>query len=405
MSPFDEKLAKLAKLGVQTGVNLQIGQELIVTAPLEAAALVHDVTRAAYQQGARLVTCLYEDPVMIRTRFDLAGDSSLDYAPGWMSQGVSQALEGGAARLFIAGPYPDLLNGIPPQKVLRAHTSAALAGSQEMRFTSDSLVNWSVVPFVTESWARMVFPDLVPAEAVLRLWEAVFEVTRADCPDPVGAWSRHTSSLNSRREILQARRFDTLHFHDGRTDLRIGLVEGHRWVGGSTRGANGVDCVCNIPSEELFTCPHKDRADGRVFLSKPLAIAGDLVDDVCIEFRDGLAVSIRARKGQGVLENLLSGNEASRRLGEIALVPNSSPVSARGFLFYSALLDENAASHFAFGQSYGACLISARSTEKSGVNEAPIHIDCMFGTAEMDVDGISAEGRGEAILRAGEFVL
>jgi aminopeptidase len=404
VSQFDEKLAKLAKLGVQTGVNLQIGQELIVSAPLEATALVHEVTRAAYQEGAKLVTCLYEDPAMIRTRFDLAGDASLDYAPGWMSQGVSQALDGGAARLFIAGPYPDLLNGIPPQKVLRAHTSAALASSQEMRYTSDSRINWSVMPFVTGSWANMVFPDLPLAKASLRLWQAVFEVTRVDCPDPVETWCRHTSSLNSRREILQARRFDTLHFHDGRTDLRIGLVEGHRWVGGSTRGANGVDCVCNIPSEELFTCPHKDCADGRVFLSKPLAIAGDLVDDVCIEFRDGLAVSIRAGKGQGVLENLLSTNEASRRLGEIALVPNSSPVSACGLLFYSALLDENAASHFAFGQSYGACLTSTRSPAESGANEASIHIACMFGTAGMDVDGISADGRVEAIIRAGEFV-
>jgi aminopeptidase len=404
VSQFDQKLAKLANLGVQTGVNLQIGQELIVNAPLEAAALVHEVTRAAYRQGAKLVTCLYEDPAMMRARFDFAGDASLDYAAGWISDGVSQALEGGAARLFIAGPYPDLLNGIPPPKVLRAHTSAALASGQEMRYTSDSRINWSVLPFVTESWAKMVFPDLPPAEASLRLWEAVFEVTRVDCPDPAEAWSRHTSALNSRREILQASRFDTLHFHDGRTDLRIGLVEGHRWVGGATRGANGVDCVCNIPSEELFTCPHKHRADGRVFLSKPLAIAGDLVDDVSIEFRGGLAVSIRAGKGQGVLESLLSIDEASRRLGEIALVPNSSPVSARGFLFYSALFDENAASHFAFGQSYGACLTSARSPEESGANAAPIHIDCMFGTAEMDVDGISTDGRVEAIVRAGEFV-
>jgi aminopeptidase len=403
-SEFDDKLAKLAALGVKTGVNLQKGQELLVTAPLEANALVHHLTRTAYQLGAKLVTCLYEDPGMIRDRFDYVEDAALDYAPAWMSRGISEALVDGGARLFVVGPYPDLLTGIPADKILRAHTAAAAASNDESRFTSDSRINWSVLPFVTTSWARMVFPELPAAEALEKLWGAVFDATRISCLDPFGAWQQHTQSLNSRREILQSKRFDALHFHDGRTDLKVGLVDGHRWVGGSTRAANGIEGVCNIPNEEIFTCPHRNRADGRVFFSKPLAVAGTLVDDVCIDFREGLAVSIRAGKGQDVIEKLISSDQASRHLGEIALVPNSSPISASNILFYNALFDENAASHFAFGQSYGACLPpSPRSPEELGANESSIHIDCMFGNSSMNVDGIAANGFVEPIMRDGEF--
>jgi aminopeptidase len=404
-SEFDDKLAKLAALGVRTGVNLQKGQELIVTAPLEASALVHHLARTAYQEGAKLVTCLYEDPAMIRDRLDYIEDAALDYAPAWMSRGISEALAEGAARLFVAGPYPDLLAGIPADRILRAHTAAALASSEESRFTSDSRINWSVLPFVTESWAKMVFPELPASEASEKLWNAVFDVTRINCSDPFGAWRQHTQSLNLRRDVLQSKRFDALHFHDGRTDLRVGLVDGHRWVGGTTRAANGIEGVCNIPNEELFTCPHRNRADGRVFFSKPLAVAGTLVDDVCVDFRDGLAVSIRAGKGQDVMERLISGDGAARRLGEIALAPNSSPISASNILFYSALFDENAASHFAFGQSYGACLSpSSRSPEETGANASSIHIDCMFGNSSMRVDGIFESGLVEPVMRDGEFV-
>jgi aminopeptidase len=404
---FDDKLAKLAALGLKVGVNLRKGQELIITAPLEASALVRYLTRSAYQEGAKLVTCLYEDPGMIRDRFDCADDETLDCAPTWVSRGISEALGNGAARLFVVGPYPDLLAGIPADKILRAHTAAALGSGEESRFTSDSRINWSVLPFVTESWAKMVFPELPTAEASDKLWDAVFDATRIICPDPFGAWKQHTRSLNARRDILQSKKFGALRFHDGRTDLTVGLVDRHRWVGGTTTAANGIEGVCNIPSEELFTCPHRDRATGRVFLSKPLAIAGTLVDDVCVDFRDGFVVSIKAGTGQDVIEKLISGDD-TRRLGEIALVPNSSPISARDILFYNALFDENAASHFAFGQSYGACLISdspsARSAEETGANESSIHIDCMFGNSSMSVDGLSESGRIEPIMRRGEFL-
>ena len=184
---FHSKLEKMARVGLRTGVNLQPGQEIIITAPLEASAFVHHLTKAAYQQGAKLVTCLYEDPEIIRDRFDFANDEALEYAPAWLSRGISEALGNGAARLFVAGPYPDLLTGVPVDKILKSHTAAALASSEESRFASDSRINWTVLPFVTASWAKMVFPELPAHEALNQLWCAVFEVARLNSDAPVEA--------------------------------------------------------------------------------------------------------------------------------------------------------------------------------------------------------------------------
>jgi aminopeptidase len=406
---FENRLAKLAGLCLKVGVNLQHGQELIVTAPIEASAFVHHIAKIAYQQGAKLVTCLYEDPAMIHDRFAYADDDTLDYAPEWVYRGMSGAFENGAARLYVVGPYPDLLSGISAEKIVRTHTSMATASEVETRFTSESRINWSTVPFVTNSWAKTVFPDLPADKASLQLWRHVFDATRINCPDPVHAWAEHNRLLDTRRNFLQSRKFVALHFYDGRTDLRIGLVDGHRWVGGTVVAANGVEGICNIPTEEIFTCPHKDRTNGRVFFSKPLALAGTIVDNLCVEFRDGMVVSVKAGKGQEMFEKLIACDAGARRLGEVGLVPNSSPISRSGILFYNALFDENAASHLAFGQSYAACLAadsrSANTPEEAGANQSSIHIDCMLGNASMNVDGISGTGRAEPVMRGGEFVI
>jgi aminopeptidase len=390
-------------------VNLQHGQELIVTAPIEASAFVHHITKIAYQQGAKLVTCLYEDPAMIFDRFACADDDTLDYAPEWIYRGMAGAFANGAARLYVVGPYPDLLSGVSADKIVRVHTSMAAASDAETRFTTGSRINWCTVPFATESWATYVFPDLPADEASQQLWNNIFEATRVNCPDPVSAWAEHGQLLDSRRDILQSKNFSALHFYDGRTDLRVGLADGHRWAGGTVVAANGVKGICNIPTEEIFTCPHKERTNGRVFFSKPLALAGTLVDKLCVEFRDGTVASVKAGKGQEVFEKLISCDAGARRLGEVGLVANSSPISSSGILFYNALFDENAASHLAFGQSYAVCLAadsrSMNSPEEAGANQSSIHIDCMLGNASMSVDGISAAGSAEPVMRGGEFVI
>ncbi len=406
---FCSKLSLLATLGVTVGVNLQRGQELIITAPLEASTLVRHVTKVAYQRGARLVTCLYDDPGMIHDRFAHADDNTLDCAPEWIYRGMAEALENGAARLNIVGPYPDLLSGVPADKIIRVHRALARASRAEARFTSSSQVNWSTLPFATGGWAAQVFPDLPSAEAAQALWKVIFDVTRVSSPDPYQAWQEHNRTLNTRRDYLQTRRLASLHFYDGRTDLTVGLVDGHTWVGGTARAGNGIEGNCNIPTEELFTCPHRERVHGRVHFSKPLALAGTLVENLYVEFRDGLASTIKADRGLETIQALLASDDGARRLGEIGLVPHASVVSRAGILFYNALFDENAASHVAFGQSYAACLGIAREPsqqpEATGANHSAIHIDCMFGTSAMNVDGISETGRVEPLMREGEFLI
>jgi aminopeptidase len=406
---FAEKLLRLAEVCLAVGVNLQRGQELIITAPVEASALVRILTRVAYQRGAKLVTCLYDDALTLWDRVSHADDETLDYAAAWMSRGLSDAFENGAARLFVVAPYPDLFDDADPAKIVRVHAAMGKASADEAKFTTESRINWSTIPFVTASWARTVYPGMPPGEASRRLWEAVFDATRVNCSNPLDAWKTHNRSLSARRDFLQGKAFTALHFYDGHTDLTVGLADGHRWVGGSVVGANGVECICNIPTEEIFTCPHKDRTNGVAFFSKPFVLAGSLIDEVRVEFRDGRLQSVQAARGQSTFEKLIGSDEGAGRLGEIGLVPDSSPIAGSKTLFYNTLFDENAASHIAFGQSYAACLPDnqavPRTPEEAGANQSSIHIDCMLGNSSMSVDGVHRSGHVEPVMRAGEFLV
>jgi aminopeptidase len=401
----DARLDALAALCVQVGVNLQPNQELIVSAPIEAQPLVHRVTTAAYQSGARLVTCLYDDPPTIRARFDHAAEETLDHAAGWMSAGVARALDAGAARLFIHGPYPDLLAGIAPERVARMHAALAAATKAEATYTADLRVNWCAIPYVTASWACMVYPEAGPETAMRRLWDDVFNVLRIGSADPVAQWRSHIAALDARRAALQSRQFTALRFFGGETDVVVGLVRGHRWIGGSALAANGVSAVCNMPTEEIFTCPHRDRVDGHIAVSRPLALGGAIVEDLHLTFRNGQVVETRATRGKEMVDVLLASDAGASRLGEVGLVPNSSRIASKNVLFYNTLLDENAASHVAFGQSYAACVGEDASSESTGANTSSLHIDCMLGHAQMNVDGILPGGETLPVMRAGEFTL
>jgi aminopeptidase len=251
----------------------------------------------------------------------------------------------------------------------------------------------------------MVYPALPIAEATSKLWNDVFDVVRVKSPDPMAAWRGHLEVLETRRQRLQALDLSALHFVGGGTDLMVGLAEGHQWVGGRSRAANGALPVCNFPTEEVFTCPHRDRIEGRLVASRPLALGGVVVDGLVATFRGGTAERIEARAGREMLEGLLSGDAGARRLGEVGLVPRSSPVARKGVLFYNTLLDENAASHIAFGQSYPACVEAGQDREAAGANTSALHIDCMIGHDTMDVDGVLKDGERRAIMRAGDFVL
>lgn len=397
---FTRQLATFAELCVARGINLQHDQELIVTAPLEAAPLVHAITRSAYARGGKSVTCLYEDPQLIRDQLTEAGMQSLDYAPEGIHRGVLEGMRSGAARLQIVGPYPDLLSGISVDRIARAHRARTLALRAEEKMFARSEINWCMVPFVTTAWAQRVFPEHPEDLARERLWDALFDSARISDLNPFEMWDAHLQQLNARRAALQSRSFRSLRFFDGETDLIVKLAEGHQWIGGSTIAANGVDGVQKIPAEEIFTTLDWDGAQGKVLLSRPIALAGTVVENLHAEFDRGVLTKLSADRGLETFERLVADDERARRLGEVGLVPASSRLARAGIRFWNPLLDRNSASHLAFGTSRNR----PNQPENESADERTVHIDCMFGSDSMDVDGITQAGEVLPLMRAGEFV-
>jgi len=406
---FDQKLDRLAEVAVKVGLGLRAGQELIMSAPMEALPLVRRITEHAYKAGALLVTTFYGDDPSVLARFAYAPDASFDYAPKWLQDGIAEGFRNGAARLAIAGANPALLAKQDPAKVARANVAASKAGKPAMELITRHEINWTIVACATPEWAKLVFPDEPEEKAVARLWEAIFAASRINADDPVAEWQQHGDRLKKRVDLLNAKRFSALHFKGPGTDLTVGLADDHLWAGGGTTAGNGVYCQPNIPTEECFTTPHKDRVNGTVKASKPLSHQGTLIENIAVRFEGGKIVEATATAGEDVLNRLISTDDGARRLGEVALVPHSSPIAQSGVLFWNTLFDENAASHIALGQAYSTCLIGgekmgAEELAKRGANASLIHVDWMIGSGAMDVDGIAADGTAEPLMRKGEWV-
>jgi aminopeptidase len=408
---FDEKLDRLAEVAVRVGLGLREGQELVLTAPTDALPLVRRITDHAYRAGALLVTTFFSDDACVLSRFAHAPDASFDYAPVWLQDAIATAFRNGAARMAIAGTNPSLLAGQDPTKVARANVAASKASKPAMELITRHAINWTIVAAATPDWAKQVFPNDSSDHAVAKLWEAIFQASRITGADPVADWQRHGARLKERVDLLNAKRYHSLHFKskDGSTDLKVGLADQHLWAGGGTTAGNGVYCQPNIPTEECFTTPHKDRVDGLVRASKPLSHQGTLIENIRCRFEGGRIVEATATAGEDVLNKLISTDDGARRLGEVALVPATSPIAASGILYWSTLFDENAASHIALGQAYSTCLIGGEKMNDEelaalGANESLIHVDWMIGTAEIDVDGVAADGTSEPLMRGGEWV-
>jgi aminopeptidase len=406
---FDQKLDRLAEVAVQVGLGLRAGQELIMSAPLEAVPLVRRITEHAYRVGALLVTTFYSDDPSVLARYEYAADASFDFAPTWLHDAIAAGFRSGAARLAIAGANPALLARQDPAKVARANVAASKAGKPAMELITRHEINWTIVACATPEWAKLVFPGEPENVAVAKLWEAIFIASRVAVDDPVEEWREHGARLKKRMETLNAKRFYALHFRGPGTDLTVGLADEHLWAGGGTTAGNGVYCQPNIPTEECFTTPHKDRVNGTVRASKPLSHQGTLIENIAVRFENGRIVEATATAGEDVLNRLISTDDGARRLGEVALVPHSSPIAQSGVLFWNTLFDENAASHIALGQAYSTCLIGGEKMDAEqlaalGANASLIHVDWMIGSGEMDVDGVTADSTAEPLMRKGEWV-
>ncbi|PWG17725.1 aminopeptidase [Salibaculum griseiflavum] len=407
--PFDTKmLDKLAEVAVQVGLGLEPGQNLVLTAPVEALPLVRRIAAAAYRAGAANVTPILSDEAVTLARFEHGTDVAFDSAPDWLYKGMGEAFANNAARLAISADNPLLLKGQDPDKTSRASKANSTAYKPALEKIANFDINWNIVSYPGRAWAKQVFPDLPEDEAVAKLAEAIFAASRVDRADPVAEWQAHNARLRARTEWLNAEGFSALHFTGGGTDLTVGLAEGHEWKGGASEAKNGITCNPNIPTEEVFTTPHKDRVDGVARASKPLVYQGTPIENIEVRFENGRIVEASASEGEATWKKLIDTDEGAARLGEVALVPHSSPISQSGLLFFNTLYDENAACHIAQGQCYSDCFVDEIASDPDkvkagGGNASLIHVDWMIGGPETDIDGIKPDGTRVPVFRKGEW--
>jgi aminopeptidase len=407
---FEQKLDRLAEVAVRIGLNLREGQGLVITAPTETLPLVRLIAAQAYKAGATFVTPLLTDDDIVLSRYRYAPDSSFDCAPAWYYDALAAAYRSGSARLAITGANPALLSGQDTAKVARANVATSRAYKPALELITRHEINWTIVSAATPTWAALVFPNDPEELAMGKLWDAIFTASRITSKNPVQAWCEHGANLKQRVDFLNRKRYHALRFHtpDGRTDLTVGLADQHLWAGGGTTAGNGIYCQPNIPTEECFTTPHKDRVDGHVTASKPLSHQGTLMENIRCEFKNGKIIKATASAGEASLQKLIATDEGAARLGEVALVPHNSPIAQSGILFWNTLFDENAASHIALGQAYSTCLIdgekmSAAELAAIGANDSLIHVDWMIGGPTMCIDGISTDGSAEPLMRNGDW--
>ncbi len=404
-----ERLGRLAEIAVKVGLRLQPGQDLFLTAPTAALPLARKIAEEAYKAGAGLVTPIFSDEEMTLARYRFGADPGFDRAPGWLYEGVGKAFAANTARLAVVGEDPMLLSDADPAKVARANKAHSIAYKPALEKIAGFDINWNIVAYPSLSWARRVFPGDADEVAVAKLADAIFSASRIGGDDPVAAWDAHNSALAVKTRWLNARRFHALQYSGPDTDLTIGLADGHEWHGGAATAKNGVTCNPNIPTEEVFTTPHARRVEGHVVSTKPLSYQGTLIEGIAVKFEAGRIVEARASRGEDVLKKVLDTDEGARRLGEVALVPHSSPISKSGLMFFNTLFDENAACHVAIGQCYSKCFVDGETLTPEeiaarGGNASLIHIDWMIGSDKIDIDGLDAGGARTPVFRKGEWV-
>jgi aminopeptidase len=414
VSEFEAQLQRYADAAIQAGLNLQPGQRLIMIGPRftggvapEATPLVRALANSAYRAGSPLVEVLWGDEALQLLRFREAPPESFGQYSTWLPKALVDHIEAGHAVLSIYANDPDLLAGLPEERVNALQHAASRGLRPFSELIGKNSTNWLVVSGAAERWAAKVFPEAPAGTATDRLWEAIFRMCRVD-GDGASGWAAHLEALARRSERLNARRYRTLRYRGGGTDLSIGLPDDHVWVSGRSTSARGVAFAPNMPTEEVFTMPHKDQVEGVVRSSKPLSYGGVTIDDFTFRFAAGRIVDTSAAKGEAVLRSMIASDEGAARLGEIALVPHSCPISQSGLLFYNTLFDENAASHLAVGSAYrftlqGGERMSDEAFAAAGGNRSMIHVDFMIGHSALDIDGVRPDGTTEPIMRAGEW--
>ncbi len=399
---------KYAELALRTGVNLQKGQALMINSSIEGADFTRIVVRKAYELGAKDVLVNWQDDELTLLKYQNAPEEVLTTIPEWQVEKNLYYAKDGAALLSIRSTNPDLLKDVDPAKVAKAQKAAGEAMKAFRQYTMNDRIAWSIISIPTGDWSQKIFPDKSKEEAKEALWEQIFKIVRVDQEDPVAAWEEHNQNLKDARERLNKKQYQALIFKAPGTDIRFDLPEGHVWKGGSAKTPGDYPFNPNMPTEEVFTMPHKYAVNGTVASTKPLIYGGNMINNFSLTFKDGKVVDYQAEQGYETLKHLLETDEGSSRLGELALVPHASPISQSGLIFYNTLYDENASCHIALGKAYptnieGGSDMSDEELDKHGVNDSLTHVDFMIGSAALDIDGVLADGTTEAVFRKGAW--
>lgn len=406
---FNEKLKKYAELIVWAGGNVQAGQMVVISCDVEDAYFGRIVQECAYEAGASSVSMDWSDKPTTRMLYLKAADETFDTCPQWLVEKYKYRDGKGAVYLHIMSSDPDLLAGVDPDRIKRYSKVSQEALKEHKDLAMSGALRWSGFAIPSPAWAKKVFPDLSEAEAIERLWKLIFKASRADGADPLSDWATHKNNFKERLNYLNKQQFTSLRITTGLgTDLTLGLAENHVWVGCGDVAKDGLSFLPNIPTEEIFTAPNFRITQGRVVASMPLSYQGNLIDGFEFTFKDGVIVDFNSDKCYEILKSIVETDDGSRRLGEIALVANSSPISQMKTLFYNTLYDENASSHLALGKAYPKNIENGKNLSKDeltakGANDSLVHVDFMFGTDDLKVVGIRQDGSEIAIMENGEF--
>lgn len=406
---FNENLKKYARLIAETGVNVQDNHTVVLQISVDQAPLARLIREEAYRLGAAEVIVQWSDETIQREFLAHAATDRIENVPQYKIDQTDDWIAKGASRISVVSSNPDALAGVDAQRVAAFQAANGKALVNLRKATQANKVSWTVVAAASEGWAAKVFPELATSEEqVDALWNEIFKTTRIYEENPVIAWNIHDKKLQEKAAELNEQQFTALHYTAPGTDLTIGLPKNHLWEGAGSYNARGEEFMANMPTEEVFTAPDSRRVDGYVSSTKPLSYAGTIISGMKFTFKDGKVVDFSAEQGEEALKNLLAIDEGAKHLGEVALVPDPSPISQSGLIFYNTLFDENASNHLAFGSAYafnlqGGTEMSEEELAEAGLNRSQTHVDFMVGSDKMNIDGIKEDGTIVPVFRNGDW--
>ncbi len=405
---YEKQLQKYAELLVKVGLNVQEKEPVYIQASIDASEFVHLVVEEAYKIGAEDVKVRYNDDRIAQLKYQYEPEAFFENVKQYDIDEKMDYLDRKAAFLSIVSSSPDSLKDADPNKIRKYMAANGKAFKDYMVAVQSDRMSWCVASYPSVGWAKMMFPELSDDEAVNKLLETILKTVRVDQEDPVKAWEDHDHLLHEKADYLNNKKYKALHYKSEGTDLTIELPDGQYWSGASSVNSKGNSFVANMPTEEVFTAPHKNGVNGTVSNTLPLSYSGNIIDDFTLTFKDGVVVDYKAGIGEEILKSILETDEGSKRLGEVALVPVDSPISNMNTLFYNTLFDENASCHIALGSAYAFCIeggkdMSAEQLAENGLNDSTTHVDFMIGSKDLSIDGILENGEKEPVFRDGNW--